>query len=759
MDIGEHGADLGRMAVRVLAGEQPDRIEPVTTATRLAFDWRELQRFGIRESALPVGATVLYRSPANWTLHPGWVAATACLLVAQTVLIGVMLAQRRRRASLQRTLAARLGFETISSELSAALGTVPVARMEMAVRGAVGMIRRHMNVDRVSVFELSPDGKAVRTVSDSIPGSPEGPDSYLLLADLPSVVVPLAALRPFIMENVDDLPQEAIRERAVMHGAGIRSMLVIPLEVGGHALGTLACVSHTREMKWPAERLEQLRTLGQLLANVIQRRQTDAAVSESDRLKGAILSSIAAQIAVLDRQGVIIAVNDAWTAFGQANGVRGEASVSPGASYLEVCERAASEGSPGAAEVLAGIKAVCEGSRAWFDCEYACDSPETARWFAMKAVPLRRPEGGAVVTHRDISSEKWQEIALCESEERFRLLADALPIQIWMSGLDKGCTYFNRKWLEFAGRSVESELGRGWVERVHAEDASGVVTDYSKAFDERQAFSLVYRLRRHDGVYRWILDQGTPRYDTSGAFHGFVGGCVDITDRIDAERQLRDLSGRLISAQEDERRRIARELHDDLQQRLALLAIELDGLARPGLGAEEIAARARDLWRQTSEISTELHRLSHRLHPSKLEALGLLATLQSYCREVSQRGLRVTFTHEDMPVSVAADVSLSVFRIVQESLQNVLKHSGATDASIAMSCTNGLLRLVVADSGCGFDVDEALRRGGIGLVGMRERLHLIGGAMKIASVPGGGTSIEFQVPLARDEADVVRPAP
>jgi len=332
-------------------------------------------------------------------------------------------------------------------------------------------------------------------------------------------------------------------------------------------------------------------------------------------------------------------------------------------------------------------------------------------------------------------------------------MADALPIGVWMSGLDRGRTYFNREWLLFAGRPVELEVGDGWLDRVHPDELQAVVRTYSRKFEAREPYVTEYRLRRHDGAYRWMLAQGTPRYDAAGEFHGFVGGCVDITERIEAEKRQRDLSGRLISAQEDERRRIARELHDDLQQRLALLAIELDGMAlgRPPLAGEEVGARARDLWRQTIEISTEVHNLSYRLHPSKLEALGLLATVQGYCGDLSKHGLQVTFAHDGVPASVPADTALCVFRLVQESLQNVLKHSGVREAQVTMTGDDGTLRLVIADAGRGFDADTAGKRGGLGLVSMRERLHLVGGSMTVRSGVGGGTTLEFQVPVRDDE--------
>jgi PAS domain S-box-containing protein len=139
----------------------------------------------------------------------------------------------------------------------------------------------------------------------------------------------------------------------------------------------------------------------------------------------------------------------------------------------------------------------------------------------------------------DITERKRAEHALRESEQRFRLMADAAPVLIWMSGTDKLCTWFNKSWLDFVGRPIEQELGNGWAENVHAEDYDRCLKTYVTAFDAREPFRMEYRLRRHDGEYRWILDTGIPRYGADGEFAGYIGSCIDITDRKHAEEALR----------------------------------------------------------------------------------------------------------------------------------------------------------------------------------------------------------------------------
>src|SRR5262249_51534445 len=156
-----------------------------------------------------------------------------------------------------------------------------------------------------------------------------------------------------------------------------------------------------------------------------------------------------------------------------------------------------------------------------------------------------------------------------ESEERFRLVANTAPAMIWMSGIDKLCSYFNQTWLEFTGRSLESELGNGWADGVHPEDLARCWNVYSESFDQRTPFQMEYRLRRHDGQYRWVFDSGVPRFNLDGSFAGYIGSCVDVTERKQAEAIVSGFSQRLIQAQEQERAAVARELHDDVNQRVA----------------------------------------------------------------------------------------------------------------------------------------------------------------------------------------------
>jgi PAS domain S-box-containing protein len=152
---------------------------------------------------------------------------------------------------------------------------------------------------------------------------------------------------------------------------------------------------------------------------------------------------------------------------------------------------------------------------------------------------VRLSDGSTVGIGRDVTERKRADAEMRESEARFRLVADSAPVMIWMSGTDRLCTYFNKPWLDFTGRSIDQELGNGWVEGVDPEDLQRCLDTYIRAFDRREAFKMEYRLRRHDGEFRWVLDIGVPRFNPDGSFAGYIGSCMDVTEQRRAEEQLR----------------------------------------------------------------------------------------------------------------------------------------------------------------------------------------------------------------------------
>ncbi len=382
----------------------------------------------------------------------------------------------------------------------------------------------------------------------------------------------------------------------------------------------------------------------------------------------------------------------------------------------------------------------------------ACKLGEHDCLLEITAYPAR---DGISVVAKDLAAGKRADDALRESEERFRMMADHAPVMMWMAGLDKGCTDFNRGWLAFTGRSLAQEKGDGWAVGVHPEDLERCIHIYSTAFEQRIPFAMEYRLRRHDGKYRWIKDTGVPRSLPDGSFVGYIGCCVDVDDQKQAELERADLSRRLMNAQEAERARIARELHDGIGQSLALLSVQLLRAGKPtssgkkSLGVAELCGKLKDIGHQVS-------RLSHQLHSSELEFLGLAVAIKSLCREFSEEyHINVECACTGIPSDLDNDVALGFLRVVQESLHNAAKHSRASEVRVEMTGADGGLVLSIADNGVGFDKNKVRNSAGLGMISMRERMHLIGGEFTIASIPGKGTKLQARAPaLAKNSSAV-----
>jgi PAS domain S-box-containing protein len=348
----------------------------------------------------------------------------------------------------------------------------------------------------------------------------------------------------------------------------------------------------------------------------------------------------------------------------------------------------------------------------------------------------------------DDTRRREEEHALRESEEFFRSITNTVPVMIWMSGLDKLCTYFNQAKLNFTGRSLDSILGNGWTECVHPEDLGRCRDISTKAFDLRDPFAMEFRFRRHDGEYRWILSSGVPRFNAGGSFVGYIGSAIDVTERKLAEESLCRVSQRLIEAQEEERVGIARELHHYIDS-LTVLAIDLDRL---GQNPPESVARARQdvgkARQQVKDIVNDIQTLSHQLYSLKLEYLGLTAAAASFCKELSARQkVKVDFQCDGVANELPKEISLCLYRVLQEALQNATKHSGSETFRVSLNLVSDEIHLIVRDWGIGFDPKEAMKGPGIGLTHIQEHLKLVDGKLLIESRTNHGATIHARVPL------------
>lgn len=259
------------------------------------------------------------------------------------------------------------------------------------------------------------------------------------------------------------------------------------------------------------------------------------------------------------------------------------------------------------------------------------------------------------------------------------------------------------------------------------------------------------------GARKVIAWSSLTHRNADGSIRYIISAGIDITARTRAEddlrksrEQLRRLMARLIMVQEEERKRLAREMHDDVNQRMAMLANELTMLDRElPEAALPIRTQLQSLREKIGELSDDLRRSAHQLHPSALEHFGLVAALEAFCAEFSKRhSIRLKFTHRGVPESLSSEISLCLYRVAQESLRNIAKHSGSRTASVTLTGGKGAIVLSASDKGVGFDPDQLAGQSGLGLVGVQERVRFCGGRTSVRSAPGKGATIEVRIPLS-----------
>jgi PAS domain S-box-containing protein len=341
---------------------------------------------------------------------------------------------------------------------------------------------------------------------------------------------------------------------------------------------------------------------------------------------------------------------------------------------------------------------------------------------------------------------------LKRAEENCRLAVESAPSGMVI--VDRGGSIilvnaqaekqFGYRHEELVGKCIEALVTESLPWR-----RSGFPEDFIAGLQARPLIAArEFNGRRKDGTQFPVEISLNPMETHDGA--RILVSIVDITDRKLSEEVLLDMSGRLITAHEEERTRIARELHDDLSQRMALVQI---GIQQLSLDSPELSrsakGRLKDIAQTATEISSDIHHMSHQLHPSKLDTLGLVAAVSGYCREFSeQHAFRIDFVHRDVPQQIPKDVTLCAYRIVQESLRNVVKHSGAQEAKVELTGYPGGIELCVSDSGVGFDPESAKGKTGLGLIGMSERLRLVRGLLRLESQVARGTRVQVQIPLS-----------
>jgi PAS domain S-box-containing protein len=733
--FGEMGKRAGQLGLQILAGEHPS---DELVHNEYVFDWSQLRRWKLSESDLPEGSVVLFRQPNLWESFKYYILAAILLCVVETMLILGLLWQRAKKRTFERSLIERVAFEKMLSDLSATFISLPEQQVGMTIEQNLGRIAKFLKLDRITLYGYSKESRDLLVAFSWCGEGVENQPAVIRINQLPRLSAILLRGEDLLLPDLGTLPDEAFVDKEYLRKIGVVSLASIPLKAGDELFGGISFVSTKRRVTWTDDLVEQLKLLAEIFSNALAReRALDARFKHA-----AIVESSDDAIVSKDLDGIIVS----WNAAAQRLFGYSEAEAIGKSIMMIIPDERWDEED----EFRGRLR---DGARV--------EHYETVRITKDgKRVPVSltissvRDSAGKIVGFskiaRDISDRKRAEQILRESEERFRLVANTAPVLIWMSGKNKLFNFINQGWLNFTGRGVEDELGEGWVSAVHPDDVQRCVETYSASFDAQVDFEMEYRLRRFDGEYRWMVDYGVPRFESDGDFCGYIGSCVDITERKSFAESLQALTGRLIHIQEEERARIARELHDDFSQSLALQCIDIEQLRKqiPDL-AEKEQARLTKMLKRMKTMSSDIRSLSHELHSNRLDHIGLAPAIGGLCKEMGEKyNLEVQFGEAGRPGDIPKDVALCLFRVAQEALGNIVKHSQAKIVKVELGSNLGGISLRITDDGIGFDPSDTKPGVGLGLVGMSERLRLVRGRLSLKSEHLRGAEILAEVPLS-----------
>jgi PAS domain S-box-containing protein len=355
-----------------------------------------------------------------------------------------------------------------------------------------------------------------------------------------------------------------------------------------------------------------------------------------------------------------------------------------------------------------------------------------------------------------------------DSESWFRQVADETPALLWTMAPDMQNPFINRKLARFLGTN-SNRLDNDWAKYIHPDDRESALERFARHMSEEREYRDEFRVLRLGGQARWVVAHALPKRGLNGTFGGYTGSLIDVTEQREAQHHLRDanaalalellertrserevqaLTARLIHAQEAERAHLARELHDDLSQQLAAVSIATSNLKKKiPLGADEAVVQSSRIQQKLVHMAECIRRLSHQLHPSALQHSGLAPALRNYCEEYGTlTSHRIIFRCDTFRASVPQAVELCVYRVMQEALQNAVKHSRVKEAEVDLEYGEWGVRLTVSDHGVGID-PEAPPSDGLGMVSIKERTRLVNGTVEVRSRHDHGTTLTLTIPL------------
>lgn len=670
-------------------------------------------------------------------------------------------------ADLRRELEERLRFETLLADISTRFISLPADEIDSEIEDAQRRICECLSLDLSALWQWSGEIPAVVTLTHlySPPGGPSRPERLVAHEVFPWVFERLLR-KETLTFSLEQMPPEAHRDQETYRYYGIKSSVSLPLSVGGGPLiGILSFNTLWNDRTWPSEMVDRLKLVAQIFSNALARMESDRKIRDSEARLRLAADSAGAMLWELEMESGHLWTTDQGKEF---FGFAPDSELTLD-SFLRVVH-------PEDREVLR--RKVAETMRSGKDnrFEYRIVLPDGhARWVLSLGRPYPSPAPRMMGVSLDITERRLFEERILGSEARLAAAIDVAGLGFYEIGHDMHVKFFDDRLLALLGITpADEEHGREfWLAHIHPEDFPRIQDQIQRMQLERvDQFKEEYRYLHPEHGMIWLHHfSRVIERNAAGRPTRNIGVMQNITERKqkeeilikseaalkDSQKDLRRLAGRLISVQEEELRRLSRELHDDLTQRLAVLAIEAGKLERRGeksehaLPYESLLSISR-IKEQLISVSEDVHRISRQLHPTILDDLGLVRAMGSECAALQLReNLEVVFRHENVPDRIPKDISLCLYRVVQEGLKNIVRHSGAARCEVLLRGDAEALSLTIQDQGKGFNREEVRNKPGLGLSSMRERVQLVRGDFGIDSRPGEGTVIQVRVPLTKEK--------
>ncbi|HMG73207.1 MAG TPA: PAS domain S-box protein [Pyrinomonadaceae bacterium] len=668
------------------------------------------------------------------------------------------------RKQAEESLNERLGFETLVTELSAAFANLSPNEVDREIDRSLQTLVEFLNVDRASFLQFAEDSTTLyRSHSYTVPGiEPLPPAPFELKDQFPWITDQMRRGITVKWARIpDDMAEEAVKEKEYAASLGVKSGLNIPVLVGGSVICAITFTSTATYRDWPDAMVARLRLVGEIFAAAVERKRAEALLHAKEQEFRAIVENAPDQIIRYDREFRRTYVNPAVA---RAYGLPAEALMGkPIGSGLP--EAGLEVKKDELAQVRQRIADVFNTGKT-FDYELAWTMPTGRRDFSIRLFPEVDLNGSVVNVlgiSRDITERKEAEEALKQSESQLTEAQRLAHVGSWDWDIPSNAvTWSDELYRIFGLEPGRIKVGGDAMAFIHPEDRDLVQSTVTNAVKNKEPYSFFYRILRPDGDERIVHSRGHVLSNERGKPVGVFGATQDITELKRAEEklkanseQLRALSGRLQSVREEEATRIAREIHDELGSALTRLKWDLELLSKERLRSQERVDRENsgqkiDEMIQLVDATVDtVRRISSELRPSILDDLGLAAALRWHTEQFQNRTGIVTDCDcvvENLGLNQAQ--STAVFRIFEEALTNVMRHAGATKVYVRLEKDKGALVLTVRDNGRGITEAEQLDPSSLGLLGMRERVSLIGGEISITGIAGEGTLVTVRLPIS-----------